>query len=261
MIRLVHLLRRTSGTSAAEFTAYWRDEHAPRVAYHQKRLELLRYVQTHPDAAAETGDRRASEARGGMAPPWDGISETWWASEQALAGVLTSQMGRAALKDIVADELVFTDGAASPLWLALEYPQVSVSRERAVARPRTGVMRVHMALQPREGMGFDEAQRYWRSVHGPLLRQHAPARGMLCYQQVHRFDSPLAAALSAPRGSSAGAFMGHAEAWYDRLAMPTGPETDDAMAVAIADERNFIDLRHSVLLTGKELVFVDRSWI
>lgn len=261
MIRLVHLLRHKPGTTAAQFTAYWRDEHAPLVARHQKRLELLRYVQTHPDAASAAGDQRASDARGGMAPPWDGISETWWPSEQALGAVLASAEGRAALEDIIADEQGFVDGAASPLWLAHEYPQVSITRERTVARPRTGVMRVHMALQPRAGMAQDEAQRYWRTVHGPLLRQHAPARGMLCYQQVHRFDSPLAAALAAPRGSTAEAFMGHAEAWYDRLAMPAGPETEDAMAAAIADERNFIDLRRSVLLTGKELVFVDRNWV
>ena len=261
MIRMVHLLRRKSGMAAADFQVYWRDEHGPRVASGQKRLNVLRYVQTHRDPASEEGDKSARAARGGMEHAYDGVSEYWWSSEQVLAAALGTAGGERAMQEIAADEAGFLDAALSPLWFAYEYPQVSILRERAVARPKTGVMKVNFALRQKPGLGFDEAQLYWRTVHGPLLRQHAVARGMLCYQQVHRFDSGLSAELRARRGSTAEPYMGHAEAWFDRLSMPSGPEASDASAAAIADERNFIDLRNSSILTGKELVFIDRSWL
>ena len=261
MIRMVHLMRRKTGMAAAEFQEYWRDEHGPRVAFQQKRLNILRYVQTHRDPASEEGDRSASAARGGMEDAYDGVSEYWWTSEQALVAALDTQDGQRAMQEIVADETCFIDAVWSPLWFAYEYPQVSILRERAVARPRTGVMKVNFALRQRPELGFERAQLYWRTVHGPLLRQHATARGMLCYQQVHRFDSPLMVELRSRRGSTAEPYLGHAEAWFDRLSMPAGPEVSDASAAAIADERNFIDLKRSSLLTGKELVFIDRSWL
>lgn len=261
MIRLVHLLRRRDGAGETEFKSWWRDEHGPLVAFHQKRLEILRYVQTHGDPAAAEGDQRAAAARGGMEAAYDGVSEYWWPGEQALAGALQTEQGRHAMQEIVADEQRFVDGAASPLWFAHEYPQVSVLRERAVARPKTGIMKVHFAMRPKAELGFEQAQHYWRTVHGPLLRLHAPARGMLCYQQVHRFDTPLADSLCSMRGSTVEPYMGHAEAWYDRLSSPAGPEANDASAAAIADERNFADLRRTSMMTGKELVFIDRNWI
>ncbi len=261
MIRLVHLLRRRKGATENEFRAWWRDEHGPLVAFHQKRLDILRYVQTHSDPASEEGDQRAATARGGMEKPYDGVSEYWWVGEPLLAGALQTAEGRRALEEIVVDEQRFIDGANSPLWFAHEYPQVSVLRERAVARPRTGVMKVHFAMRAKAELGFEQAQHYWRTVHGPLLRLHAPARAMLCYQQVHRYDTPLADSLRAMRGSTVEPYMGHAEAWYDRLCAPTGPEASDASAAAIKDERNFADLRRTSMMTGKELVFIDRNWI
>lgn len=260
MIRMVHLLRRRDGVDAARFTDWWRDEHGPLVAFHQKRLDVLRYVQTHQDARAAEGDRRMAAARGGMAPAFDGVAEWWFASEQAFDHAIASAEGRRALEEILADEKRFLDQAASPAWFAYEYPQVSVTRERVVARPRTGVMRVHFAMRPAPGLSIEQSQLYWRTVHGPLLRTHAPARGMLCYQQVHRCESALADRLNALRGCEVEPYIGHAEAWYDRLVPLAGPEADDASAAAIQDEPNFADLQRTAMMTGKELVFVDRHW-
>ncbi len=47
MIRLVYLLRRKPELSLEEFHRVWRDEHGPLVAFHQVRLGILRYTQSH----------------------------------------------------------------------------------------------------------------------------------------------------------------------------------------------------------------------
>ena len=70
MIRLVYLLRRKPELSLEEFHRVWRDEHGPLVAFHQVRLGILRYTQSHrvEDPASES--RAAAR---GMEPPYDGV--------------------------------------------------------------------------------------------------------------------------------------------------------------------------------------------
>lgn len=151
--------------------------------------------------------------------------------------------------------------ASSPFWLAHEYPQVSVFRERTVARPKTGIIKVHFSLRPLPRLTPAQVQHYWRTVHGPLVRSHAVARGMLCYQQVHRCDSTLIDEMRAARGTKAEDYIGHAEAWFDRLVTRAGPEATAAEAAALDDERQFIDWTRSSFLVGKELMFVERDWL
>ena len=74
------------------------------------------------------------------------------------------------------------------------------------------LVKLHFPLRHRPELTFDEAQRYWRVQHGPLIRSMAPASGLLRYQQVHRFESPLEDALRAARGTAAEPYTGHAEA-------------------------------------------------
>ncbi|MES2493375.1 MAG: EthD domain-containing protein [Pseudomonadota bacterium] len=264
MIRLVQLLRRPHGMSHDEFAAIWRDEHGPLVASLQTTLDLVRHVQLHPDPAGQGLDAAAAAARSGMQPSFDGIMETWWRSEAALRATLESDVGNAAHALLVENERRFLDMAASPLWLAREYPQVASGFARPAAGLRSGVMRLHFALQPLPHLTDDAARRYWLTQHGPLVRSHAVARGTIAYNQVHRDDDPaaaqLAAALTGSRGTTAAPYLGHAEAWFDRLAGHAGPEKDNGAGGALADERNFIDWDRSTLLVGKELVFVEREW-
>jgi EthD domain-containing protein len=261
MIRLVYLMRRKAGMSLSDFSAYWRDEHGPLVASHQARLGILRYVQAHRDLAAEEADELARATRGRMEPPYDGAAEVWWASEEALVAAGSTEAGRRAGAELLADEARFVELTSSPLWLAHEYPQVSVQHARPVARPKTGVVKVCFPIRPLPGLSLSAAQLYWRTVHGPLVRSHAMARGRLCYQQVHRYESPLSVEMRKERGTVVEPYMGHAEAWFDRLAPRVGPEVEDAAAAAVADERNFIDLSRSTQWTAKELVFIDRDWL
>jgi len=260
VIRLVHLLKRKPGLSQAAFTSYWRDVHGPHVAACQTRLDIVRYVQTHRDPAGQDLDLAAGQARGGTQPPYDGLAEFWWKSEAALAVALTSEAGRIAQAALIDDEKEFIDLPASPLWLAHEYPQVNTTVQRIVARPKTGVMKLNFAFHQVPKLSAAEAQSYWLTTHGPLIRSHSAARGLLAYNQVHRYDSARADLLRNARGTAVAPYLGHAEAWFDRLAPRTGPETDDAKTAALADEQNFIDWARSTIIVGKELVFVDRDW-
>lgn len=261
MIRLVHMLRRAPGLSHRDFAGIWRDANGPLVASFQTDLDIVRYLQLHPDPAGQGIDAAAAEARGGMLAPFDGIAEYWWKSADALRAALSSQTGASAAEQLVGSESRFVDLAASPLWMATEFPQVATSLHRPVARTRSNVMRLHFALRPPTDLGEAEARRYWLEEHGPLIRSHSPARGLLAYNQVHRCDCPLVSAFSTPRGTTAEPFLGHAESWFERSAgQKPLPETQAAMDAAIADERQFIDFSASTILVGKEFVFIDREW-
>lgn len=261
MIRLVHLLRRKAGLSLEAFRAHAADRQGPLVSAHQMALGLVRHVQTHRDPTATEADDRMRAARGMAATPlFDGIAEYWWNSEADLAAAFASASGQSAHAALVAGEAEHVDLAASPLWFAHEYPQVSIQHHRAVARTRSGLLKLHFALQPLPPQSVAEAQRYWVTCHGPLVRSYAMARGMVCYQQVHCTEQPLLDRLRSARDTRAPAYMGHAEAWFDRTSARTGPDIDAAAAAALADEANFIDWPRSTLFSGKEYVFVDRDW-
>ena len=261
MIRMVHMLRRAPGLSRQDFAAMWRDTNGPLIASFQTDLDIVRYLQVHPDPADQGLDAVASETRGGMMPPFDGVAEYWWKSAGALRAALSTGGGGSAAKQLVVSERRFVDLPASPLWFATEFPQVATTLSRQVARNRSNLMRLHFALQPRKELGEAEARRYWLDEHGPLIRSHSLARGLLAYNQVHRCDCRLLAAFTADRGTTAEPFLGHAESWFER---PSGDrpsfEMQAAMDAAIEDEQKFIDWSASTILVGKELVFVDREW-
>jgi len=261
MIRLVHMLRRPQHMSPDAFAAFWRDVHGPLVASVQVDLDIARFVQLHRDPAGQGLDTKASEARGGMCAPFDGIAEYWWRSENALRAALARPAGQAASERLIESERQFTDLPASPLWFATEFPQVATSLRRPVAHLRSGLMRLHFALQPKAELSEDEARRYWLEVHGPLIRSHSPARGLMAYNQVHRRDIALVSSFADPRNVTAEAYLGHAESWFERPSdkEPT-PEMQVAMQAALTDEQNFIDWNRSTIFVGKELVFIDREW-
>ena len=262
MIRLVHLLRRAQNVTKEAFAGFWRDVHGPLVASVQTHLDIVRHLQVHPDPAGQGIDAQAAAARGGMQPAFDGIAEYWWKSEESLRLALARDPGRSAAARLVDSERQFVDLACSPMWFASEFPQVATSLQRPVARMRSDVMRLHFALQPLQSLSNEDARRYWLESHGPLIRSHAAARGVIAYNQVHRLETPLLlASFTTPRGTVVEPYLGHAESWFPR---PPGhepsPEMRAAMEAAIEDEKKFIDWSRSTILVGKELVFVDREW-
>jgi len=256
VIRIVFLLRRRPQLSLDQFQSRWRDDHGPMVASHQTRLGILRYTQSHRLDDPLNGALAA--ARGGMEPPYDGVAELWFQSLDALTAASGTDGGRRAGAELLADEAEFIDLPSSPLWLAYEYPQVNPTPEHVVARVKSPVVKLHFPLRHPVGMSLDDAQLYWRTSHGPLIRSMAPAMGMIRYQQVHRFESAFEGALRQARGTAVDAYTGHAEAWFDRSRPGAGPEAAEAGRRAVEDEAHFIDFARSAIWIGKEHVFVDR---
>jgi len=256
MIRIVFLLRRKAALSLAEFQRYWREQHGPLVASHAQRIDALRYVQVH--RIDDQVNERMAQARGGMEPPYDGVAELWWESEAALEKVLATKDGERAGAELLDDEAKFIDLPNSPLWFAYEYPQVNPTPENIVARERNSLVKLYFPLRRRAEMTEDAAQLYWRTSHGPLIRRHAAASGIMRYQQVHRFDTPLENALRRLRGTVVPSYTGHAEVWFDRGVQRGGPEAVTAGQRAIEDESKFIDFKRSCMWIGKEHVFIDR---
>lgn len=257
MIRITYLLRRRPELGLEEFQAYWRETHGPLVAGHATALRALRYVQVH--TLGDAGNERLPGARGEMEPPYDGVAELWWESEDALRGVLESDAGRAAAAELLEDERRFIDLPRSPLWLSYEYPQVNPTPENLVARERSSVVKFYFPVRARRDLKLEEAQLYWRTAHGPLIRRQAAGSAILRYVQVHRFETELEAALREARATQAEPYMGHAELWFDRAAIGVAtPERQRAGELAIEDEAKFIDFGRSSMWLAKEHVIIDR---
>lgn len=100
-----------------------------------------------------------------------------------------------------------------------------------------------------------EFQRYWRERHAPLVARHAETLGILRYVQTHTAETPMNAAIAAPRAAPA-EFDGIAELWFASLeAMAKNGERAEARAAGaelLADEKTFIDLSRSPLWLSHE---------
>jgi uncharacterized protein (TIGR02118 family) len=256
MIRLVFVLRRKPDLTRAEFQEYWRRQHGPLVAKHSSRLDMLRYVQVH--TLDDPVNEQMAEARGGMEPPYDGVAELWWWGRERIVAALADPAARDAGAELLEDERKFIDLEQSPLWFAHDYPQVNPTPEDVVARERSPIVKLFYCLRHPAGQTEDEAQRYWRTAHGPLIRSIAHAGGILRYLQVHHVEDELEGGLRESRGTTVEPYSGHAELWYDRGRWgSTIPERVRAGELAIEDESKFIDFKRSAMWIAKERVFVD----
>ena len=140
-----------------------------------------------------------------------------------------------------------------------EYPQVNPTPENLVATERSGLVKLYFPLRHRGDLDFDEAQMYWRTHHGPIIRRQAAGSGILRYQQVHMAEPELTESLRRPRHTAVDSYTGHAEVWMDRsvIGVPS-PERRVASLRAYEDESNFIDFTRSTMFLCKEHVFIDR---
>jgi uncharacterized protein (TIGR02118 family) len=119
MIKLTFLLRRRPELDAAEFSRYWREQHAPLVARHSEILRIRRYVQTH--RVASELDAALSESRATEVEPYDGVAQLWWDSVEDLQAVLADEAGQRAAAELLEDERQFIDLPSSALWLGEEH--------------------------------------------------------------------------------------------------------------------------------------------
>jgi len=255
MIRLTYLLRRKPDMSRAAFQQYWREVHGPLVASYSHTLNMLRYVQCH---TLEEGQIDPTTGpRGVMEPHYDGVEEIWWMKREELVSAIDSPAGQAAGKTLVKDEMKFIDLPNSPLWFAYEYPQVNPTPENIVATDKSSLVKTYFPLRHPVDMSLEEAQHYWRTCHGPLIRQLAAAGIMRRYIQVHRYEDELEEMMRRARGTVVEPYTGHAEAWSERSGQGPTPERTRFSQLAVEDESKFIDFKRSAIWLAKELVFVD----
>ncbi|MBL7166164.1 MAG: EthD domain-containing protein [Dehalococcoidales bacterium] len=256
MIRLTYLLRRKPNMSRAEFQKYWREVHGPLVASHAHTLNMLRYVQVH--TLEEDQGEQLAGARGKMEEPYDGVAELWWNNRERAGDAHESEQGQAAARQLVEDEAKFIDLPNSPLWLGYEYPQVNPSPENLVATEMCSLVKFYFPLRHLASLTLEEAQLYWRTAHGPLIRRNAEAGHIKRYIQVHRYEDELENTLREVRGTITEPYTGHAELWFERTGMsvPT-PERTRGGQLAVEDESKFIDFARSSMWLAKEHVFVD----
>ncbi len=259
MIRLVFALRRKSGMSVEDFQEHLVRKYGPLMASFGDVLGVRKYVQSvtldGDPATAGWIESRGSE----MEPSYDAVSEVWWDTLDKLSATLSSSEGKAAWAALLAEEQKFIDHANSPLWLAHEYPQVNSLPENLVARPLSNLVKFVFTLRHPTSMSLAEAQHYWLSYHGPVLRNSVSGSAAIQrYFQVHRFDHELADQLREARGTQAEPYTGVAELWFARPSK-SDPTSEGAAADRIikADERKFIDLQRSAVQFTKERVFID----
>ena len=117
------------------------------------------------------------------------------------------------------------------------------------------MLKLVFCLHRRAHLSRAEFQRYWREVHGPLVRSHAAALRIRRYTQTHTLDHPLNAGLQASRGGP-DAYDGVAELWWndadDLAAAQASPEGAAASRALLEDEQRFIDLARSPLFVAEE---------
>ncbi len=256
MIRMTFYLRRKSDLSRAEFQDYWRNQHGPLVAGFSSALAIHRYVQVHTQNDP-INDAMNKARGGGMEPVYDGVAEIWWEDEATLTRALATEAGAIAGASLLEDEKKFIDLPRSPLYLAYEYPQVNPSPENIIAHEKNNLLKIHFPLRHLPSLNEEAVRHYWLTNHGPIIRSHAPASGILRYIQVHRAGHELDAQLRASRNTEVEAYLGHAEVWIDRKRMGT-PEGAVANLAAIEDEAKFIDFSRSTIFVGKEIAYIDR---
>ena len=103
----------------------------------------------------------------------------------------------------------------------------------------------------------EEAQRYWREQHAPLVTRLASTLGITRYVQVH--TTPDAESYGGRSARSAPEpYDGVAELWFDAdAATGSAEERRAAVQALLEDERHFIDHARSPLWIGEERSIIE----
>jgi uncharacterized protein (TIGR02118 family) len=122
MVKLVYCIRRREDVSPEEFHRYWLEEHGPLVRSVAGAIGAVRYVQSHTVAPELNAVLRESR---GSAEPYDGITEVWWESLDALQASMGTPESQDAQRRLLEDESAFIDVARSAVFMTEEHTIVS----------------------------------------------------------------------------------------------------------------------------------------
>ncbi len=118
MIKFVYCVRKKEGASEEEFYRYWKENHGPLVKSFSETMGSLKYVQSH---TIDTVMNDVGREVRGMRPAYDGITEVWFESEEALNAMLQTDKGKAANKALIEDEARFCHFAECSVFLTKEH--------------------------------------------------------------------------------------------------------------------------------------------
>lgn len=107
------------------------------------------------------------------------------------------------------------------------------------------MLHVFYFIRRRASLGEAEFHRYWKDVHGPIVKRIAALKR---YVQLHRVPFPNQ---NSPYDGAAEVWLENEAAFGDVLADPAYRDG------ALADEPNFIDMSCTEWLTTEDHVFID----
>ncbi len=117
-VKLVFCCRRRPELSLEEFHQSWLNDHGPLVRKCREHLpQMKRYVQSHLIEGPASDGFRASRGSG---EPYDGITEVWFDSLEAI-GTGSSAEAIAAGKQLLADEQRILDLPNCSVFLTVEH--------------------------------------------------------------------------------------------------------------------------------------------
>ena len=118
MIKFVYCVRKKEGTSDEDFYRYWKERHGPLVKSFAETMGSLKYVQSH---TIDTVLNEVGREVRGMRQAYDGITEVWFESAEALNAMLQTEEGKVANKALIEDESTFCELAECSVFLTEEY--------------------------------------------------------------------------------------------------------------------------------------------
>jgi len=102
-----------------EFRDYWLNKHGPLVREHARTLGMKRYVQSH--SIDNPHLQAAGQMPRGITDSYDGLTEVWWESPEAVAAALQTPEGQEANRILSEDEARFVDCPNSALFFSSEH--------------------------------------------------------------------------------------------------------------------------------------------
>jgi uncharacterized protein (TIGR02118 family) len=119
MLKCVYCVRKLPSLSNEEFYDYWLNKHGPLVKKHAPVLGMKRYVQSHTIQSPELN--AAAQIPRGITEMYDGITEVWWESVEALMASLQTVEAQESNRILSEDEARFVDCANSAIFFSTEH--------------------------------------------------------------------------------------------------------------------------------------------
>lgn len=254
MIKLVYVIVRREGLSAADFRDYWLTKHGPLVAAQAQALKLRKYVQSHPfDDPASEGMRAVR----GMRPAADGVTEVWWDSLEDFQSVYATPQGAVSGRILAEDEAKFIDFERSAVFLTEEH---LIFDHTGGQGPGADAVKATYLLTKRDDLSQAQCHETWLDDHGPLVASFAGPLRMAKYVQSHAIAPEVNAGIQAGRNYEP-PLDGITEVWVNSLEeMGAGGEAGrQAGAALVEDERRFVQMDRSRLFLTREHVIFDHT--